>query len=298
MAKKTNKTSAMQLVLIVLVLAVIVFILAFSFLRNSFSPCIGIIKVEGPIAYSSGSFLSPSASVDNLISLFDRADKDPKVKAILMVVNSPGGSAAASKELFDRVASERKPVVAYFEDVAASGGYYISSPAVFIVSNPNTITGSIGARATLINYHSLFEKLGIKEETIKSGKMKDIGSGYRNMTPEERKIFENLVNETFLNFENDVKKARGSKLNLSLFSQITDARILTASQAKKIGLIDAVGNESSAFKKAREMGKINTTSKCIFEPKKGLLGILSQLAFSIGNGIGYALNSNSLLEYR
>ncbi|MFH1751168.1 MAG: signal peptide peptidase SppA [Candidatus Micrarchaeota archaeon] len=243
--------------LIKFVAALFVLLLLVSFIfPTDTNACIARIKVTGEITYDAPySLLSPSNAntPDEIISLLKEADLDERVRAIIIEVNSPGGSAVASKEIFDEIRNLKKPTLAYMTEMAASGGYYISAASTYIVANPNTLTGSIGARATFMNYEGLFEKLGLREESIKSGELKDIGAGYRNLTDEEREILQSLIDETFGIFRSDVESARKGKLKDALFRQALDARILSASQAKRTGLIDEVGGRRGAIAKANEL---------------------------------------------
>lgn len=221
--------------------------------------CVALIPIEGTISLdSSGGVLSGSTSSSNeLVEEIQQADRDPSVGSILLYINSPGGSAVASKELYDVIADAKKPKVAYLAEIAASGGYYAASASDYIIANPATITGSIGARADLLNYAELFQKLGLREEVIKSGQYKDIGSGSRNLTEAERTIFQSIILESFTLFKNDVEKGRGKRLDLNAFQGVLDARILTASQAKSVGLIDDIGNKKKAEEKAAELANVS-----------------------------------------
>ncbi|HLD75769.1 MAG TPA: signal peptide peptidase SppA, partial [Candidatus Norongarragalinales archaeon] len=172
---------------------------------------------------------------------------------LLLEVDSPGGGAVASKELYDALRSVKKPVVAYLGEVAASGGYYAASATQYIVANPNTLTGSLGARAEILNYEQLFQKIGLRSESVQSGRLKDIGAGYRNMTPEERSILQGIIDELKGNFQKDVETARAGKLTPQ-FQTVLDSRVLSAKQALTAGLIDQVGTRKEALKMAAELG--------------------------------------------
>ncbi len=272
--------------------------------------CIGRIKITGEIVYdeAQGLFGGDDANTPGeIISLLKEANGDEGTKAILLQVNSPGGSAVASKEIFDEMRGIEKPIVVYMTEAAASGGYYISAPADYIVANPNTITGSIGARATILNYEGLFEKLGLREESIKSGELKDMGAGYRNLSGKEKELLQGLIDETVLIFRKDVEEARKGRLDSRLFNEAMDARILTASQAKRIGLIDEVGGMKAAVRKANLMAGNNETDEekmlplCDYNSQGGF-----DLFTALGSGFGRALaegliakaDSDAKMEYR
>ncbi len=267
------------------------------------SRCVGVIDVKGEISTSGG-----AASSAEMLSQIDEASKDGSIAAILLDIESPGGSAVASKDVFDAVRELKKPVVAYIGEVGASGGYYIAAGAGHVVANPNAITGSIGARASLLNYEGLFGKIGLREESIKSGELKDMGSGSRNLTEKEREIFGEMINETFENFEHDVRLAREGKLK-GEFENVIDGRILTARQALNAGLVDEIGSRKIAVKKAAQLGNLPVAegelpAECAFARPKGLRDLLasfsSEAAQAFARELGItpgAMGSRVRLEY-
>src|SRR3972149_4740576 len=236
---------------------IFILLLVISFFMPSVSnECIGRVKIAGEIVYDAPDSLfggSEMSTATETVKLLKEADGDERVKVVLLEINSPGGSAVASKEIYDEVRAMEKPTLVYMTEMAASGGYYISSGSDYIIAHPNSLTGSIGARGTFLNYEGLFEKLGLREETIKSGELKDIGAGYRNLTDKEREILQAIIDETFGIFRKDVEEGRKGKLDAMLFNEALDARILTASQAKRIGLIDDIGGIQVVMKKANQM---------------------------------------------
>ena len=266
--------------------------------------CVGVIRLDGEISDSGGQFFSSESLSDRFAAALQEADADPSIGSVLMVVNSPGGSAVASKEIYDELAASKKPVVAYLGEVAASGGYYVASGTDYIVANPNTITGSIGARATLLNYAELFTKLGLREDTLKTGELKDIGSGSRNLTGEERQIIQALIGESFSNFRADVEAGRKGKLNQKLFAQALDARILTASQALSAGLVDEIGSRRVALLKAAALGNVTfakdgVPSECELEEKSGLSAFFGELSAGFARGVAQGLSEPRLsLRYQ
>jgi protease-4 len=215
--------------------------------------CVGVVSVEGEIGAESsggGLFSTPTSFLQS----FENAESNPEIKSILLYVNSPGGDAVASEEIYSAIMNSSKPVVAYLGSEAASGGYYVASATDYIIANQHTLTGSIGARFSFLNYAGLLEKLGLNESSIKSGALKDIGAPYRNMTPEEQGLLQSMISETAKGFADDVRKGRGSKLNEQKFEKILDARILGAREALDIGLIDQIGGRTDAVRKAAELG--------------------------------------------
>ncbi len=279
-------------------LGILFFVIAsIVLLPDSFSDCVGVLRVDGEIAVdgASGVFAVSSASSTELVKLIQQAKGDERIKSLLVEINSPGGSAVASKDIYDALRDTGKPSVAYLSEVAASGGYYVASGANWIVANPNTLTGSIGAKAELLNYEALFQKLGLRDEAIKSGELKDIGAGYRNMTDEERAILQSIIDEAFENFRDDVKTGRGEKVNNAFFAEVLDARVLTAKQALRAGLVDEIGGRKIALQKAASLGEIEGSGEpeeCALEPPESpLTDLLSQLGTSFGKGIASAFKN-------
>ena len=253
--------------------------------------CVGLISVEGEIStesQSGGLFGTPTIGSEDIVRQIEDAESRSDVKAVVFEVNSPGGSVVASKEIYEAVRSMRKPKVAYFREVAASGGYYISAPADYIVSEPDALTGSIGVIATFEDMSGLFNKLGVNYTIMKSGELKDMGNPARPMTEKERQIMQVIINDIFGEFRRVVEEGRGDRLNTTRFEEILDARILTGRQAKDAGLVDELGNEKEAIKVAARLGNMKFTKEpevCDMRGGNPLGDVFS----SIGQGIAYSV---------
>ncbi len=261
------------------------------------SKCVGVVPLEGEIVSEKG-FAAGQISSADVVAAVEEANGNAEVSALLLEINSGGGSAVASKEIYDALAESEKPVVAYIGEIGASGAYYAASATDYVVANPNSITGSIGARATILNYEELFNKLGLRQENIKTGELKDIGEGYRNLTGKERGLLQALLNETFENFRDDVKKGREGKLNNGLFNELLDARVLSAKQSLKAGLVDEIGSRKKALEKAAGLGKIKfehaaEIRECELIQRNSLLDVLSSLSASFGRSVAYHLRASS-----
>lgn len=186
-----------------------------------------------------------------------KARKDEKIKAIVLRVNSPGGSALASDVIWREVvlAQEVKPVVVSMGDVAASGGYYIACAADTIVAQPNTITGSIGVFGVLMNAKKLVNnKLGIIVDTVKTNKFADLGTPFRALTPVERDIIQNGVNEIYLDFITKVAEGRG--MTTDEVDSIGQGRVWSGEDALEIGLVDILGGIDDAIEIAAGMAEV------------------------------------------
>jgi protease-4 len=182
--------------------------------------------------------------------------KNPSIKAIVLRIDSPGGAVAPSQEIYEEVrkAVAKKKVLVSMGSVAASGGYYIASPATRIVANPGTLTGSIGVIMEIPNIEGLMNKLGIKTEVVKSGKHKDIASIFRGIGKEEREILQGVLDNVHTQFIKAV--AEGRKMLPSDVEKIADGRVFTGEQALKAGLIDELGNLEDTVQAAAKLSGI------------------------------------------
>jgi len=230
------------------------------------------------VVYASGEINSGEGN-DNTIGsetvskAIRKARLDKKVKAVVLRVNSPGGSSLASDVIWREVALTKKvkPVVVSMGDLAASGGYYIACAADSIIAQPNTITGSIGIFAILPNLHKLFnDKLGITFDGVKTGKYADLGDISRPLTPEEKAILQKQVNHGYDDFTKAVASGRHKKQEY--INSIGQGRVWTGAQAVKIGLVDKLGNMDDAIKTAAKMAGLKDYKLVNYPEQKGLFG--------------------------
>jgi len=220
---------------------------------------IAIVDVKGIITQSL-----------EVIEKIQQYAEDEGVKAIILRVDSPGGGVGPSQEIYREIMRVRsnsmKKVVTSMGSVAASGGYYIASASDFIVANPGTITGSIGVIMEFTNFEELLKKIGIKGMVVKSGEHKDTGSPFREMTPEERRIMQEVLDNVHEQFIQAV--ADGRKLDRSKVAEIADGRILTGEQAKNLGLVDELGNLQDTIDITAKMVGIVGKPNVLYPKKK------------------------------
>lgn len=203
---------------------------------------IGLITVQGTIAAGETGIFSEGAGGDRLLEDIRQAGEDP-IKALVVRINSPGGSAAASQEIYtelQKVRKKGKPVIVSMADIAASGGYMIACAADYIVANPATITGSIGVIIDATNLQGLYDLLGIDYEVIKSGVYKDTLNPARPLTVAEKELLEAMVMDIYEQFVDVVVEGRG--LSREKVLAYADGRVLTGQQALEAGLVDELGN--------------------------------------------------------
>jgi len=224
--------------------------------RFSFGDKIAIVEIKGVISQSSW-----------IIEELRQYLEDDGVKAIILRIDSPGGGVGPAQEIYREVMKIKlkKKVVTSMGSVAASGGYYVACASDLIVANPGTITGSIGVIMQFSNFEELLKKIGIKGMVLKSGEHKDIGSPFREMTPEEKAIMQEVLNNVHQQFIQAV--ADGRKLDRSKVVQVADGRILTGEQAKNLGLVDQMGNLQDTIDITAKMAGIVGKPTVLF-PKK------------------------------
>ncbi|MBU6430257.1 MAG: signal peptide peptidase SppA, partial [Cyanobacteria bacterium REEB65] len=223
---------------------------------------IAVFDLYGDIsdaAPADGFSQSRGVNATRVIRLLRQAQRDG-VKAIVLHVNSPGGTAASSAAIYDELMRIRirgkVPIVASFGDVAASGAYYLSSAADWIVAQPSSLTGSIGVVAHSFNVQGVMGKIGVSEITIKSGPYKDILSPFRPVQPAEHAMLQHMVDEIYGQFLHAVSAGRPQRLPLAKLKPLADGRVFTGQDAVKLGLVDQLGTYQDALRKAAQLAGI------------------------------------------
>jgi len=202
----------------------------------------------------------------DFIRQIKKYSKESSVPVIVLDIDSPGGGVAASQEMYEEINKARekgKKIVASMRSVAASGGYYIACAADTIVANPGTITGSIGVIFEFPIVEELLKKIGVKFEVVKSGELKDVGSMWRDMSPKERKMAQDLIDDTYDQFVDVIVKERGMDREEVL--ELADGRVFTGRMAKELQLVDTLGNLEDAIKIAGQMADIKGEPKVVKE---------------------------------
>ncbi len=254
--------------------------------RFAFGDKIAIVEIKGVITQSSG-----------IIEEMKQYQEDERVKAIILRIDSPGGGVGPSQEIHREILKikSKKKVIASMGSVAASGGYYIACASDLIIANPGTITGSIGVLMEFTNIEELFKKIGIKGVVIKSGEHKDIGSPFREMTPEEKQIVQGVIDNVHHQFVQAV--AEGRKMDREKVMQIADGRILTGEQAKQIGLVDQIGNLQDAIDIVAKMVGIEGKPEVLYPKRRFSLWelLVREMASTLldilnEKGFGFELN--------
>jgi len=235
-------------------------IAAFGSRKKGGKQGIAWIKINGVIAQSdrsAGPFSVPTGAA-YIAKKIREAGESKNVKAIVLDINSPGGTVASVQNIYseiNRAKEKGKKVVALFRDVAASGGFYIAMAADKIVAEPGTITGSVGVIMQASNIEGLFEKIGVKIQPITSGKYKDIGASYRKMTDAEKALLQDMVDDTYSQFFAAVKAGRPD-VKEEVLREYTDGRVFTGQRAYNLGFVDKLGGEEEARLLAGELAGI------------------------------------------
>ncbi len=222
-----------------------------------FGSAIGVINVEGTLWVS-----------DDLVKQIESFRKNSRIRAVVVRINSPGGTVGASQEIYSALQSlgAKKPVVASMGTIAASGGLYVAMGAKKVFADPGTLTGSIGVKMEHVDLGGLLKWAGIGMETVKSGRYKNMASFTKPLTPEETKFFESLMQEIHAQFKEAVSQSRNIPMNkLDTFA---DGRIFTGARGLALGLVDQLGDFPSAVKAAAAMAGIKGEPELVYGEKE------------------------------
>lgn len=245
-----------------------VVIAAAVIIAGSQTPKVAVLNIEGVIL-SAGEYIAAAREIE----------ADGTVKAVVVRIDSPGGSVAASQEIYEivRRLGAKMPVVASMGNLATSGGYYVACGAQTILANPGTVTGSIGVIATFANYGGLLRWAKMDFEVIKTGEFKDSGSPLRPLTAEEREYLRGVMDGALGQFQKAVEESRG--MSAERVGEVSDGRIILGLDAKEAGLIDGIGTLQSAIEMAAERAGIPADSPVANFPERplGLSDFVSQL---------------------
>ncbi len=240
---------------------------------------IAVISIQGVLTSST-----------DTIKQFKQYEENEDVKALVLRIDSPGGTVVAAQEIYAEIQKlrENKVVLTSMGNVAASGGYYVASATEEIVANPGTLTGSIGVISEYPNIEELMKKVGLRSEVMKSGRFKDLGNPTREMTVEERQLLQDLIDNIHGQFIRDVALGRGR--TVEEIEPLADGRVFTGEQAKENGLVDRLGSFEDALDRAAELAGIEGKPVIIY-PEEKRKKIWEYLVQSIAEAMGSALRS-------
>jgi protease-4 len=251
---------------------------------------VAIIKIDGPIVAQDVELLfTDVSSSDSIGNFIRRAAEDDDIKAIVFEINSPGGSAVASDEIASEIKKVNKTTVAWVREIGTSGAYWIASSTDHIVANRMSITGSIGVIASYLEFSGFLEEHNVSYERLVSGKFKDLGSPFKDLTDAERRLFEDSLDDIHDAFVDEVAVNRNlTKRNVQ---KIATGQFFLGSKAKELGLVDELGSRDELIKYVEE--QIGEEADFVrYRKQKGFLSALSQSfnekSFFIGKGLGNA----------
>ena len=247
---------------------------------------VGLVEIVGDIDGS-----------EEIVDQIHRMERDPTVKAVVLRLDSPGGGVAASQEIYEavrRLRNEGKPVVASMGGVAASGAYYVACAADSIVANPGTLTGSIGVIMSFPNTEELFRKVGVRFETIKTGKYKDTGSMWRPMTDEERALLQGVLVNVYDQFIGVI--VEGREMERDDILPYADGRIFSGDQAAAYGFVDRLGTIDDAIDMAASLAGLDPRPSIVRKVRRRVS--VFQFFEESMNPMGRLMGSGPRLEYR
>lgn len=212
-------------------------------------PKVAIIEIDGTIM---------GAETEHILRQIRQARDDELVRALVLRIDSPGGSVSSADQIWRELSIVKKPIVASLGGMAASGGYYVAAPSRVIIAEPTTLTGSIGVILQLPQIGGLLEKVGVRMETVATGRWKDAGSLYHHeLGPEERQHWRALIDDSFDRFVRIV--ATGRKLSLASVKDAADGRVMTADEAVRLKLVDRIGYLDDAIREAWSLARIESS---------------------------------------
>jgi len=252
-----------------------------------FGDKVAVIPLHGTISLSQGTGMlaEQSTTPQNFKDMLERAGRDGSIKAVVVDINSPGGSVVASDEIAMAIEEFEKPTVAWVSEMGASGAYYVASSCDYIVADRAGIVGSIGVISIFPEYSRLLEKIGVNMTVIKGGEFKDFSTGFRPLTDEEKAMMEDIVEDIYDQFLTVVADNRN--LSKSYVKSVADGKVYTGTKAKELKLVDQVGGREKAIEIAAHMGKIKGEPKVVEYKKTGFFEEFVGTAFA-DFGYGFA----------
>lgn len=295
--------------IVLTVIAFIIITLAITAVIDSFSGIeltdninVARISIDGPIQYggAQGLFSAPMRDASTIAQEIKDASDDASIDAIILEINSPGGTVVASKEIAEAVEASDKYTIALIREVGASGAYWVSAVSDIIIADSMSITGSIGVIASYLDFSDLMEDYGIKYQRMTGGKYKDLGTPFKNLSNEERAILQKKIDLIHDEFRTVVQERRGFT-NASM-DIVGTGEFFIGIEAKELGLVDELGNKETAEEILKEQFGEKAIEYYSFEKQlsftDALLGNVNGAMREIGVGIGKGLTPESSLKIR
>ncbi len=294
MKSDEKRSSRWPLILVgfVLVFLFVIIPLIFSIIGERNTGNVALIPIEGVIMTSGGSSFGQSfVGSDEIVHYIEQANENPSIQAIVLEINSPGGSAVASDEIATAVRKANKPVITVIREAGASGGYWIASSTDYIIANKMSITGSIGVISSYLEFSGLMEKYGVEYERLVAGDRKDIGTPLRDMNNEERQILQKKLDRIHEFFIEEV--ARNRNMSITDVRKLATGEFYLGVEAYEYGLIDQLGDLSTAEEYLKVTYGFESVEFLVYERDPSLFdvlaGVSTEFSFTMGRGIAYQL---------
>ncbi|HLD34206.1 MAG TPA: signal peptide peptidase SppA [Candidatus Nanoarchaeia archaeon] len=298
---KVQKSSLSAGWIVFIVIAVFMFMilpLLLVFTPEEQSGNVALIEVRGVITEDGGSsFGESSASAADIVSFIRDADEDSSIQAIVIDINTPGGSAVASDEIAQELKRSSKPTVAYIHEMGTSGGYWIASATDTIIANRMSITGSIGVIASYLEFSGLMDDYGVTYQRMVAGKYKDMGTPFKTPTQEEKNLLQSKLDQIHSFFIQEIAENR--KLSTDQVTRLATGEIFLGNEALHLGLVDKLGGAEVLEQHLKEITHEDTIEFVYYAPEPSifdaLLGVTAEQFFFMGRGIGSALTEQNRL---
>jgi protease-4 len=284
------------------ILMVLIFAMFFFSIIGSFVPAletgnVAVIPLEGLITTGDVTFQTTVDSA-GIVKLIEKAQENDDIKAIILEINSPGGTPVATDEIASAVKESNKTTIAVIRETGASGAYWIATAADKIYANKMSITGSIGVQASRLEFTGLLADYNVTYRRLTAGRLKDAGTMLREMTPEEQQLFQTMLNKLHDEFIRTVAENR--HLPETTVRELATGFVYLGSEAKELGLVDELGNKKDALKYLEQ--ELNITAEPVDYKIQGtffdkLAGVTSENFYSIGKGIGSALTTDVQVSF-
>jgi len=300
--QKNRWWQAIKIILGLIILSFILSVIISLFIEDDFDGMDGnvaVIGITGTIlAEEDTNFIFEDvSSSDDIRRLIRKADRNDDIKAIVFKINSPGGSAVASEEIADEIKKTNKTTVAWIREIGTSGAYWIASASDHVIANRMSITGSIGVIASYLGFSGFISDHNVTYERLVSGNLKDMGSPFKEMTQEERVLFQKSLDKIHEYFVEEVAKNRNLKKRD--VEKVATGQFFIGAEAKELGLVDELGGREEVI--AYVKGKIGEDADFVsYETEKGFFEsfgkIFNENSFYIGKGIGNSMFTKAELK--
>jgi protease IV len=258
---------------------------------------VAVVPIKGVIMSSQGTGLFDPEAADSstIINFIEKADSDPSIKAIMLDIDSPGGSPVATDEIARAVKNANKTTIAVIHETGASGAFWVATAADTVVANPMSVVGSIGVYSSYLDFSGLMQKYGVTYNRVVGGQYKDMGSPYKELTPEEQTILQSKIDKIHMRFIKAVAENRN--LSVERVTQLSTGEFFLGEEAKEYGFVDILGGKEEAITHLEK--KLNITVSLVeYHQKESFLSMLSSLmaqqSYRIGEGIGHGIVKQDL----